>query len=204
MQGTYLRDEISKAGRVTRGVLQGVLQGACYKILTRGVLQNDLLRRVKLSNLTTHNFHACRQGSVTWGMLRRASYQGRATKGMYTRFLPSVRACYKGRVTVFEGVRRGGPVPRVSKTNQASSGKGGPALEKIGFLMFWAMWSPNCYIYRRSPLFWTLLLPVLCVCTGIARSFPGPCGRHFFCLNSSLRVKQASAVRVKQASAVRL
>ena len=163
MQGTYLRDEISKAGRVTRGVLQGVLQGACYKILTRGVLQNDLLRRVKLSNLTTHNFHACRQGSVTWGMLRRASYQGRATKGMYTRFLPSVRACYKGRVTVFEGVRRGGPVPRVSKTNQASSGKGGPALEKIGFLMFWAMWSPNCYIYRRSPLFWTLLLPVLCV-----------------------------------------
>ena len=78
---------------------QGVLQGACYKILTRGVLQNDLLRRVKLSNLTTHNFHACRQGSVTWGMLRRASYQGRATKGMYTRFLPSVRACYKGRVT---------------------------------------------------------------------------------------------------------
>ena len=27
LQGTYLRDEISKAGRVTRGVLQG----ACYK-----------------------------------------------------------------------------------------------------------------------------------------------------------------------------
>ena len=45
-------DKTSLAGRVTRGVLQGVLPGEYYQMLTRGVLPNDLLRTVGLSTRT--------------------------------------------------------------------------------------------------------------------------------------------------------